>query len=191
MITTLEELTMAQFIDLVCGDTSVVVGKREVVPSKKIVSTIRNIVFEYRGIADRTGVRSFLGENSSLIKAKKDSILFTICHNLVQMGLYDQAREVLTNYGIRANSMSDQRVSAEVKSRQARAKSMVAKLEKDEQEGDVDTSQVRDSFNAQTAMLMGHFKFQIDTSTMKATLYAHLVDRYNQEIQAQLKALKK
>ena len=43
----------------------------------------------------------------------------------------------------------------------------------------------------QSEIQMAHFKFQIDVSNMKATLYAHLVARFNREIKAHVEAFKK
>ena len=51
MIEKLEQLTIGQFIDLVCGDTSVLTGKREIVSEAKMAIALRNIVFEYKRIA--------------------------------------------------------------------------------------------------------------------------------------------
>ena len=87
--------------------------------------------------------------------------------------------------------MSDQRINAEVTSRLERAKRIVAKVEIKEPTKESDVSIIRKSFDEQTAALMAHFKFQIDISTMKANLYAHLVSRFNREIKAQQAAMKK
>lgn len=191
MIEHLNELTMAQFIDLSCGDTSVLLTKREVVSPAKVSKTVRNIVFEYRTITDEAGAKSYISFTKDLIKAKSSVILFTMCHNLVNIGEHDRAREVMNVYGINASSMSDQRVTAEVTSRLERAKSTVAKLEKDNETANIELSEMRSSFDTQTAALMAYFKFQIDISTMRAPLYAHLVARYNREVKAQLSAMKK
>lgn len=191
MIEHLNELTMAQFIDLSCGDTSVLLTKREVVSPAKVSKVVRNIVFEYRTITDEASAKSYISFTKDLIKAKTSVILFTMCHNLVNIGELDRAREVMNVYGINASSMSDQRVTAEVTSRLERAKSTVAKLEKDNETANIELSEMRSSFDTQTAALMAYFKFQIDISTMRAPLYAHLVARYNREVKAQLSAMKK
>ena len=46
MIEKLEQLTVDQFIDLVCGNVNVVLGKHEVCSPEKIAITVRNIVIE-------------------------------------------------------------------------------------------------------------------------------------------------
>ncbi|MCM1454328.1 MAG: hypothetical protein NC193_07340 [bacterium] len=191
MIEHLHELTMAQFIDLTCGDTSVLLSKREVVSPAKVSKVVKDIVFEYRRIADEAGAKSYLSMMSDMVKAKAAVILFQMCHNLVALGEHDKAREVMSQYGIRAGKMSDQRVAAEVKSRLERARNNVARLEKDNEKSAVGLSEMRASFDNQTAALMAYFKFQIDVSTIKAPLFAHLVARYNREIKAQLSMMKK
>ncbi|MCM1337703.1 MAG: hypothetical protein NC187_08275 [Candidatus Amulumruptor caecigallinarius] len=182
---------MAQFIDLTCGDTSVLLSKREVVSPAKVSKVVKDIVFEYRRIADEAGAKSYLSMMSDMVKAKAAVILFQMCHNLVALGEHDKAREVMSQYGIRAGKMSDQRVAAEVKSRLERARNNVARLEKDNEKSAVGLSEMRASFDNQTAALMAYFKFQIDVSTIKAPLFAHLVARYNREIKAQLSMMKK
>ena len=184
MIERLEQLTVGQFVDLVCGDTSVLIGKREVVNEAVLVVAMRNIVFEYKEIVDKAGVSSYLSTIEELIKAKMSVVVFQMCRNLVSLNEHDRAREVLIEYGINANSMNDQRVTAEIKSRLERAKSTIEK----DKPGSINFRRV---FDTQTAMLMAHFKFQIDTSTMKATVYAHLVDQHNREVKAMRAALKK
>lgn len=189
MIEKLDQLTMGQFINMLCGDTSVLKGRHEMVPESKMAIAVRNIIFEYKEIADQSGVRGYLNTIEELLNARIESVLFSMCNNLIGYGEHDRAREVMKVYGIDADSMSDLRVAAEIKSRYERAKSTVARIEEDGQDSK-EESDIRRSFDEQTAALMAYFKFQIDTSTMKATVYAHLIARYNREIKVQLAAMK-
>lgn len=191
MIEKLEQLTIGQFIDLVCGDTSVLAGERDAVTETALIIAMRNIVFEYKEIVDSAGIKSYLSSVEELVKAKMSVVIFRMCQNLVSLNEHDRAREVLTEYGINANTMNDQRVAAEVKSRLERAKSTIARIEAENAKDQHESTNIRREFDAQTAAMMAHFKFQIDTSTMKASVYAHLVDRHNKEIKAQLAALKR
>lgn len=191
MIERLEQLTIGQFIDLVCGDTSVLTGKHEIVSEAKMAVALRNIVFEYKDIADQSGARGYLATIEELIRGKILSVMWTMCHNLVSLGEHGRAREVMKVYGINADSMSDQRVAAEIKSRLERAKNTVARIEADSQTDKKDVVDIRRSFDEQTASMMAYFKFQIDTTTMKATVYALLVARHNREIKAQIAAIRK
>ena len=52
MIDKLNQLTVDQFIDLVCGKVNVILCKHEVQSPEQIAITVRNIIIEYRDIAD-------------------------------------------------------------------------------------------------------------------------------------------
>lgn len=191
MIEKLEQLTVAQFVDLICGDTTVLLGKREVATPAKLTECARNIVLEYHTIADESGAKAYLSYAEDFVKAKVEVAIYTICSNLVKLGEHGRAREVMLEHGINAESMTDQRVTAEVKSRLERAKNSVEKLEKEAESEVEKRGDIRTEFDAQTAQLMAYYKFQIDTATMKATVYAHLIARHNREIKSQLAAMKK
>ena len=190
MIEKLEQLTIGQFVDLICGDTSVLTGKLEKVSPTRLAIVMRNIVFEYKEIADMSGVRTYLSEIEELIKAKMYTVVYSMCSNLIELKEYERAREVLIECGINARTMSESRLSAEVKSNLERAKYNVAKIEKQQEADRREDINIRREFDAQTAALMAYFKFQIDMSTMKASLYAHLIARHNAEVKAQLAAMK-
>lgn len=191
MKTKLEELTIGQFIDLVCGDTSVLKGKHEIVSQAKVVDALRNIVFEYKEITDQAGMRGYLSTVEELLKAKMTAVLFYMCNNLVALEEYDRLRDVLAEYGVHSGSMNDRRVVAEVTSQLERAKRTIAQINEESHSDKAEVTNIRRTFDEQTAALMAYFKFQIDTNTMKATVYAHLIARHNREIKAQLASMKK
>lgn len=191
MIERLEQLTMSQFIDMVSGNTDVLRDRLEIMApaSDKLARAMRDIVMEYKEIADPTGAHEFLAKSEDLAKAKIELSVYSLCDNLVSMGQHDRAREVLNECGINASSMSEQRLVAEIKSRMARAKRTIHELEIEVEEGEA-SEDIRRSFDEQTAAMMSHYKFQIDISTIKATIYAHLVARFNREVKAQIAAMK-
>lgn len=189
MIERLEQLTMAQFIDLACGDVSVLTGSRSC-PEKAYI-TMRDICLEYKEIADKAGAQSYILHAGELVKAKIEAAIFSMCGNIIELGRPDLAHEILAEYGISTMSMSDSRVEAEIKSRLARARRYIANAEDDRGRDKMDTEDIRRLFDEQTAAMMAHFKFQIDISSIKATVYAYLVARFHNEIKAQIAALKK
>lgn len=191
MIEKLEQLTIDQFINLICGDSAVLVDKVEKVPQEKVAAAIRNIVFEYRDIADPGGAKKYLSNIEELTKARISSAVFAMCENLIGLNEHERVREVLIEYGINAKSMNNQRVTAEVKSRLERTKRTIKNIENEYRNENHETTDIRREFDAQTAAMMAHFKFHIDTSCMRACVYAHLVARYNREIKAQLAAMKR
>lgn len=187
----LEQLTLSQFVDLVCGDTSVLLGSHEVGNPNKLAVATRNIVLEYRAIADPGGTGSYFKHVEDWIKAKMNVIIFTMCNNLVSLKQYGRAREVLEDYGLPASGWSDGRVDGTIQAKLAQSQRDLEELEAENEKVMAEREKIRQQFDAQTASLMAHFKFQIDPATIKATLYANLVARHNREIKAQMAAMKR
>lgn len=191
MKTKLEELTAAQFIDLASGDTSVLHKKAELADAAALSKATSRIFFEYRQIIDEAGTRAYLERMGDSAKANAKLTLLRMCRNLMELGQYNRMREILEECGVDCGGMPGRRLAAEVLSRLARAMREAERVKEEAATDSHGITDIRKSFDEQTAAMMAHFKFQIDTSTMKATLYAHLVSRFNREIKAQLEALKK
>lgn len=189
MIERLDQLTIGQFIDLICGDSTVITGGEEA-SGTQVAAAMRKIVLEYREIADPSGSKRFLGIIEDIAKSRITAEMFRICQTLVSLSQHARVREVLTEYGINAIAMTDERIEAEVASGFEKTRRTVEELEQ-ELKDSPDQGDLRRDFDALTAILMAHFKFQIDTATMKATVYAHLVARQTAEIKAQIAASKK
>lgn len=191
MIEKLGQLTLSKFVDLVCGDTGVLLGPHEAGNATKLAVATRGIVLEYRAIADPGGTNSYFKHVEDWIKAKMNVIIFTMCNNLTTLKQYGRAREVLESYGLSVSGWTDSRVDGVVQSRLARSQRELDDLEAENDKVIAERKNVRAQFDAQIAALMAHFKFQIDPATIKATLYANLVALHNREIKAQMAAFRK
>lgn len=190
MIEKLEQLTVAQFIELVCGNINVLAEKNERISEAEASGIIHNMAFEYKQIADPAGAKSYISKAEELIKAKIEIKLFSICDNLGRMNEYGRIRDVLNEYGVNAASMDDRRIAIEIKSRMERAEKTISRIEEENNPGK-EPANIRGIFDEQTAALMAYFRFQIDITSMKATVYAHLIARHNREIKAKIAAVKK
>lgn len=191
MIERLEELTMGQFIDLICGKTNVLADKEDNITAVKSAIALRNIVMQYREIADPGGSKNYIATVDEYVKAKMSAVIFAMCDSMIKLDAYGNAREVLLEYGIRADRMDNKRLAAEIKSRLNKAKKTISEIENDNSADNVKASDIRAQFDKQTAAIMAYFKFQIDLDSMKATIFAHLVARYNREIKIQLASIQK
>lgn len=191
MIEKLDQLTIGLFIDLICEEADAILSGHEMPLTESNTIAIRNLIFEYKKIADPAGVNQYLSMLDDMINARIEVLLFSMCSGLVDLNEHEHAREVMILYGIDARTMNTQRVAAEVKSRLERAKNKVAEIQNEKEPEITASDSIRKQFDEQTAAMMTHFKFQIDTTTMKASVYAHLVARHNRESKAILAALKK
>lgn len=191
MIKSLDQLTAKMLIDLICGDTSVLGTEDEDIPDSSKLIIMRNIIFEYKEIADPHGAKEYLSHMEDLIKARLSVLMYTICSNLISLKEYDMARDILAVNDVSVASVSDERLIAKVESGLKRAQRDVSQLSEDKAGSKDRKSDVRKAFDAQTASLMAYFKFQIDTATIKASVYANLVARHDREIKARASVLKK
>lgn len=183
----LHEITMKEYVDIVTGDLFPL-SKRGV--SKEDVHAVRrDLIFQFQEISDSGQARMFLINGRKLEQTKAQLTIYEICRNLLNDEHLEEVREILQAVGVRTAKMSDERIKAEVSSRYAKAKrEMNEQAEPDETKAPAD---IRRSFDRQTAMLMTHFHMPIDTDTIKASVYANLLDRCRMELQAQTSAIKK
>lgn len=187
----LEQLTVSQFVDLICGDTSVLLEHDESASNETLTVITRDIVIEYRSIADPGGSNSYFKYIEDWIKARMNLLIFTMCDNLVSLNQFERAREVLDAYGLSVSRWDNQRIAGTIQAKLAQAKRSVEDYDADNEKAIADRGNIRLRFDEQTASLMAHFKFQIDPASIRASLYANLVFRYNQEIKAKIRALQK
>lgn len=192
MIKSLSKLTMRQYIDLVCGDTSVLTSPGEIVSPAKIQKVRKRIIFEYARLSDDAGSKIFISDHTSRIKAKAELTMFQCLHNALILGAYDDVRNVLKEYGL-TRTMDDKQVTAEVTRLLKRARTNVNRydLEKKKEEKEPTSDEIRLQFDRQAAALMTYFKFQIDFDTISASQFACMVDQAHKQIKAQMAALSK
>lgn len=191
MKTKLEQFTIGEFIDLMCGDaTKMKSHPTEIIPPTELALAQRRVIFEYRQITDVHDANRHLATAEETLKLKMLILIFGVCKTLASFGAYDKVREALAETDIDAEAYTDEHLEMLIESRLERAKIDLKKLDSAEEEAK-DSFDTRGNFDEMTASLMAHFKFQIDTATMKATLYARLIARLNREIKAQMDALKR
>lgn len=191
MKTRLDELTTAEFIELVCGNKSVLLGKHEIPNPYKLAIALRNIVMEYRNIADPGGNATYLQRVDAIIKSRLAVTVYSMCQNLVLLEQFERAREVLMAAGLPADRWNEKRIESEVHIQLQKSKRAMEEADKDDDNAELEKENIRNAFNRMIAAMMAHFKFQIDIATMMAPIFAHLVARYHAEIKAMEKAMKR
>ena len=193
MKTRLDQLTTAEFIDLVCGNKDVILGKHEIPNPYKLTIALRNIVMEYRSIADPGGNATYLQRVDAIIKSRIAVTVYSMCQNLVLLGQLERTREVLIAAGLPAEGWNDKRIESEVHIQLQKSKRAFDEADKDDDNSEEEKENIRNAFNGMIAAMMAHFKFQIDVVKMMAPVFAHLVARsarYHAEMKAMKKAMK-
>lgn len=189
----LSQLTMKEYIELVCGDDSILLeGKNNVTPQQLSIIK-RNIIFEYKQIADPPGIMSYLSDEDNRKKTTLEVLLFQMCDTLIRMNAFDDVKNILKNFGFRTTEMSENKLRETVKSRLNRALSMQKReiIKNDEDSENLSPDDMRKVFDKQTTHLMTYFKFQINVCEIGATIYANMVNQYTREIKEKMTLLKK
>lgn len=178
----LEYITLEEFIAIMEGDISPIRPQLISMPTTERRHIVQKLALDYQAIADNAGVVRFLNKAKKEVIARMGVNIFTICKHLIVIGHVDDVKSILCEYGIRVDNMNEQRLKTEVEMQLARNKDALRRLEDDDDRAN--DCDIRHQFDMQTAALMAHFKFQIDTKTIKASVYAHLVSQYRAEVKA-------
>ena len=165
----LSKMTMAQYVDMLCGELEVGSDER------------KRLAFEYASIADPAGSKSYVNAKRTECNYRSALLLFKVLKNLRAMKAYDEVRELLTEYGIRAKSLTDAETEREVDRRMKSAQADVDR-EQVEEEKSIEPSDIRTCYERQAASLMTYFKMQINMRDVSATAFAYMVAQANSEI---------
>lgn len=184
---------MKEYIELLSGNDSSLIENDERVSPQQLAIIKRNIILEYKTISDPTAMASYMSEENSKKNNRLEILLFQLCSNLISVKAFDDVRTILKDYGLRADSMSDKKVKEEVEARLKRALSIKKRDsidEEDKTDEKMTPNELRNVYDRQTAHLMTYFKFQINIAEISATVYANMINQYNQEIKAKMSMLK-
>ena len=84
MIERLNQLSLAQFIELSCGDNSVLLEENENASEKEMKQLASRFILEYRTLMNPTGVKAIMAEKENALKI--DARIFLL--KTMQIALY-------------------------------------------------------------------------------------------------------
>ena len=178
MIERLDQLKLKDFIELSCGDYSVLIEGDEVPTVEEFTSRSACIMAEYKSIASPTQARVELMDSEKLPKLRMKEKCARICILLCAHGRHDLARDVLLQLGIEEQHLaSDEAIMArcqaiigEVQYETERMTERKAKTLKART-----PEQTRREWYSEIASVMGVFHMNIDPMHTNAAIYANLV----------------
>lgn len=179
MKTRLNQLTMAAFIELHCGDCSVILENGENIPEEDLKKKATDLLFEYRNIVDPVGVKTTLLEHEERLKENTKVVFFQVCKKLVSISAFNEVKELLGMYGINLASATDETIARRVEQELNTAfhtKERNDAARDNDEEDTLDTpDKIRASYDAEIASLMGFYKMSIDIHNISAAVYANLL----------------
>ena len=187
----LNELMLSEFIDLLCGDTSVLNAHTL---DKKNIENIRNsIIFEYQKIADENGTQSFLINHEEIYKLRSTIILFQICQNLINMNGIEEAKSILSLYGLNMFNKSESIIKRDIEAYIKRYKSELKRIENSNNDTEPEQSpqSIISDFNKEIAVMSMYVKFPIVAQSINASVYAYMLNQVKAEIKEKMALIKK
>lgn len=183
MIERLDELTMAQYIDIACGDYALIDwdGKKAA-----------ELIGEFEKISNPIRFAAALRERESNVKKKMKVLLYSVLLNLLALDADDKVREVLVEIGKGEYKDVDKEVLQKklkqwLRTDKAAMEREAFMKEKERKESGVEErgpKQIRADFFTEVAVLMRHFKMPIDVHSINAEVYANLRRQAEEEVKA-------
>lgn len=181
-------LTLSEFIDLVCRYHDNI---QTYSLSQDDIGRMRTVLLEYQEIASPGSITSLLFSNERVMKSRIVHNVMNICRYLYTCGLIEQVKTILIEYEPSASTWSKSRIEGEIELRVQRALREIEEAMLEKNDSTLDSNSIRRQFYQQIACIMAHFKFQIEPTTMKASLYANLVAQYSREMKLMKASMKK
>lgn len=186
----LNKLSLIEFIDLLCGDINVL--DTQMFDKKKKEELRNSIIFEYQKIADENGTRSFLLNHEEHYKLRSTIILFQICQNLINMNGVEEAKTILTLYGLNMYNKSDVIIKRDIESYIKRYRRELKRIEdSNNTESEQSPQRIREDFDKEIAVMSMYVKFPIVAQSINASVYAYMLNQVKAEIKAKMALLKK
>lgn len=181
MIKRLDQITMARFIDVICGDYSVLLEKEENVDKEILEKCASKLILEYKTIVSPSQVKSMLIDKEEISKENAAILMFRICQTLISLKGYANVKDILTEAGYNVASMSEGQLKNKVDDL-LRAAFFAQKRNNeinrsDETDKITVPEDIRSSYYSEVAFLMTYFKMTIDINTITAVIYANIVNR--------------
>lgn len=189
MKTKLHELSISQFIDLICGEKTVLLENGEKAPDEVLHQFSTDIISSYRLITDNANLKSQLMDKEDNIKLKIRIVILIMCQNLVNCKAYDEVRTLLELIDENAQHLDNSDLSSKLEELLRFALfEQLRNEEKKSEDADSDSrpsaDDIRSSFYAEVAFLMTYFKMNIDMNVVNAMIYANMVHQADGEIRA-------
>lgn len=188
----LSELTLAQFIDLECGELDVLKERHEVVPMERLIETRNAIAQEFHSIASPASYKSMLVSREKKSKLRAKVILFSSLKSLVDIEALTEVRKLMESAHIDCSGFDDKRLRSEVEQRLNTATFELKRMGLEAPKRDeVTPDEIRRGYEDMVADLMIINKMGIDMESIRASVFASMINKANEMAKALNEKMKK
>lgn len=190
----LSDLTLAEFIDMECGDLNVLKEKHEVLTPEKLAKKRSELSHEFQSIASPSSFKSMLIDRDRKGKMRVKAMFFGVLKSLIKIDGFSDVRDLLTKYGVdcrdRDDAWIEREVIAQLNSVTFELKRMGVEIK---EEGQSTPDEIRRRYEGMVADLMIANKMSIDIDSIRASVFASMIHKANEiakELNAKIKTLK-
>lgn len=184
MIENISEISLKNFIELLCGNYSVLQQGEECL-SLDLKKKASDLIFKYRKIVNPSGVESYLMDREEDVKIKSRLLALRMCKALLSLGDVDFVIQSMKDMGY--GNVASEKVGSMIDRYIAECRYMQKKH--DDRLKNNQNSQpknVRESYDTEIAFIMTYFKMNIDINIISAGIYANMVRQADNEIRRKL-----
>ena len=179
MITSLSDITMKDFISLLCGEYDVLLRDGETATMEQKRKAASELTYKYRMIVSPSVARAGLMDVEDEVKLKSRFLLTEILQAMSAMGEEDKVRALLAEVGrTNVKDIFETLASMRAECEYLQKKSFDMKPKKEAATSD----DIRESFDAECAYLMTFFKMQIKLDEISAGVYANMLHQAEEQI---------
>lgn len=190
----LSDLTLAEFIDMECGDLNVLKEKHEIVTPEMLAKRRSELSHEFQSIASPSSFKSMLIDRDRKGKMRVKAMFFGVLKSLIKIDGFSDVRDLLTKYGVDCRDRDDAWIEREVitqlNSVTFELKRMGVEIK---EEGQSTPDEIRRRYEGMVADLMIANKMSIDIDSIRASVFASMIHKANEiakELNAKIKSLK-
>lgn len=183
----LNQLSIAEFIELSCGRMEVLLAPGEDVGERQLKERASSLVYEYREIVNPAGARSMLIEKEDEARLSAEILMLRTCESLCKLGGGDMAREVMALH-IEGYTNSGEALLKDISGRIREKEFLRKRIEGTKEPVEPPTEkEIRDSFDSEIATVMAYFKMSIDLNVTNAAVYANIVRQAYEDMKRRIK----
>lgn len=198
MKTRLDQLTMAEFIEMLCGYSEVVREEGDTFTEDEVAANVGSLVSKYKQVVDPSGSKSVIVREARVGRRSMKIMFLRLCSALLRVGDKEKVYEMLVEFGWSVKGKSADYVirkcQREYKRLEAEEKREAEKLSAGMKEITQDDSEdaIRARFSAEVADIITYYKMPINFREITADVYANIVARaYRESRERSAKAKKK
>lgn len=190
----LSDLTLAEFIDMECGDLNVLKEKHEIVTPEMLAKKRSELSHEFQSIASPSSFKSMLIDRDRKGKMRVKAMFFGVLKSLIKIDGFSDVRDLLTKYGVDCRDRDDAWIEREVITQLDSVTFELKRMSVEiKEEGQSTPDEIRRRYEGMVADLMIANKMSIDIDSIRASVFASMIHKANEiakELNAKIKSLK-